>query len=297
MNERRSALWGAASALLDRAPVRFGRLLVAKISADDLPGLAAEMAFRFLFALFPFLLFLAALVGFVGARVGAENLFAAGMAFLALLAPPEVQQVLDDAVAGMVGTHSPALLSLGALGALWGAAGGLGTLNKGLNRAYEVAAGRPFWIQQPVALVATMALAVLMLGGVALYAFGEGLGQLMAAHLGLGDRFLALWTVLRGPGVAGGLALVLLLLYALLPNTRVGLRQAAPGALFATVGWVALTVGFSFYLSNFGSYDRTFGSLGAAAILMVWMYFVSVVLLIGGELNALLARGPRSPSP
>lgn len=290
MNERLSALWGAASALLDRSPVRFGRLLVAEISADDVPGLAAEMAFRFLFALFPFLLFLAALVGFVGARVGADNLFATAMDFIAVLAPPEVQHILDDWVAGVVASQSPGLLSLGAAGALWGAAGGIGTLVKGLNRAYDAETERPFWLAQGLALLTALVLAILMLGGIALYASGEWLGRLLAARLGLGDLFLVVWTVLRGPGVAASLALALLFIYAVLPNTRVGLRQAAPGALFATAGWVLLTLGFSLYLSNFGSYDRTFGSLGAAAILMLWMYFVSVVLLIGGELNALLAK-------
>ena len=290
MNERVSALWRATSALLDRPPVRFGRLLVAKIAADDVPGLAAEMAYWLVFALFPFLLFLAALVGFVGARVGAENLFATAMGFNALLTPPEVQHILDDWVAGVVTSQSPGLLSLGAAGALWGAAGGIGTLVKGFNRAYGAEPGRPFWLAQGLALLTALVLAILMLGGIALYTSGEWLGRLLAERLELGDVFLGVWTVLRGPGVAAGLALALLFVYAVLPDTRVRLLEAAPGAVLATVGWVLLTLGFSFYLSNFGSYDRTFGSLGAAVILMAWMYLVGIALLIGGELNAALAQ-------
>ena len=276
-------------ALSNQPLVRFLLALFRRISADDVPGLAAEIAYRFLFALFPFLIFLAALVGFIGARTGSDNLFASIMQLIAVLAPPEVQEVLGQWVAGVLRTQSTGLLTVGAAGAVWGAAGGVGTLVKGLNRSYEVEESRPFWKTQGLSLLTTVSLAIFMLGGVVLYTLGEWLGELLAERFGLGELFRGLWGLLRGPGVAVGLVAVLMGLYRVLPNAKLRLVQALPGALFATFAWVALTLGFSFYLSHFGSYERTFGSLGTAVVLMVWMYFVGMILLVGGEINALLA--------
>ena len=276
--------------------VRFGLGLARRVSADDIPGLAAEMAYRLLFAIFPFLIFLAALVGFIGARVGSDTLFATVMQMIGSLFPPEIQTVLSDWVAGVLRTQSTSLLTLGAAGALYGAAGGVGTLIKGLNRAHEVTETRPFWKTQGMALLTTAALAILMIGGVFLYTLGEWVGDLIAARFGLGEAFRDAWSLLRGPGIAVGLALALLGLYRLLPNTDLRVSHALPGALFATVAWVVLTLGFSFYLAHFGSYDKTFGSLGTAVVLMVWMYFVSMILLIGGEINALIAGSEAKPS-
>jgi membrane protein len=273
----------AATAL---PPVQRMSRIVAAMGEHDVSGLAAEMAYRFLFALFPFLIFLAAVVGFVGARTGQQHLFDTIMTFMTVLAPPEIQQVVNDWVAGVVSTQSPGLLTVGVAGALWGAAGGVGTLIKGLNRAYGVEETRPFPKVQGMALLTTVVLALMMLVGAGLYLFGDWLGMLLAAQFGLGNAFLTFWALLRGPAVAVGLALLLVLVYAVLPNRDINGRQALPGAVAATTGWVLLTLGFSFYISNFGSYDRTFGSLGAAVVLMVWMYAVGLILLIGGEINA-----------
>ncbi|MPZ12951.1 MAG: YihY family inner membrane protein [Chloroflexi bacterium] len=276
--------------MLAAPPVRFVRTLVAESSADDVPGIGAEMAYRFLFALFPFLIFLAAFVGFIGATVGSENLFTTVMSLIGFLLPSEVREVVRGWMARVIDVQWRGLLTAGAVGALWGAAGGVGSLIKGLNRAYDVPESRPFWKAQILALGTTVALAVVMMGGVILYTAGGWLGSTLATILGLGPGFLALWDLLRGPGVTLGLGIVLLALYVVLPNTQVSLRAAAPGAAFATVGWMALTIGFSVYIANFGAYERTFGSLGAAVMLMVWMYAVALILLIGGEINAVLLQ-------
>jgi membrane protein len=265
--------------------VRLGRAL----GQDDLSGLAAEMAYRFLFALFPFLIFLAAFLGFVGARMGSTDLFERVMGLLALLFPSEVQRVLEDWVRGVLSTQSPGLLTIGAAGALWGAAGGVGTLMKGLNRAYTTAESRPFWLSQVLALITTVVLALLMLGGVALFTAGGMVTSWAIENLGVDPGMLLVLNLVRGPGVMLGLAIVLAVAYAMLPNRRLSLKQTWPGALFATVAWLALTLGFSLYVTHLGSFDRTFGSLGAAVLLMFWMYAVGLILLIGGEINALLS--------
>jgi membrane protein len=260
--------------------------VVTNVGRDDVPGLAAEMAYHFLFALFPFLIFIAALVGFIGSWVGSDNLFVALIQLLAPLVPPEVQRVINEWVAGVVNTHSPGLLTFGAVGALWSASGGAGTLIKGLNRSYGVREDRPLPQTLLLAVLVTLVLALVMLSGVLLYTFGERFGSWLTVVLGGGEWFHSMWNLTRGPGVTVVLALLLLAVYALLPNVRVGWRRALPGTIFAIVAWIALTALFSTYLANFGSYEVTFGSLGAAVMLMFWMYAVSLILVIGGEINA-----------
>jgi membrane protein len=284
-----AGLVARARALRALPPVRFLLRLLSDVGADDVTGLAAEMAYRFLFAFFPFLIFLAAVVGFISATVGYTNLFTVVMGFLTLLVPPEVQRLLSDWVSGVLLTQSTGLLTFGAVGALWGAAGGIGTFMKGLNRAYRVTENRPFWKSQALALLTTVLLTVMMIGGVGLYTFGSSLGALIAANFGLGSGFVNAWEWIRVPAVNLGLVVVLAFMYRALPNAHVTWRGCLPGAIFATVGWAVLTAGFSFYIGHFGSYDKTFGSLGAAVVLMLWMYMVSMILLLAGELNAAIS--------
>jgi membrane protein len=124
-------------------------------------------------------------------------------------------------------------------------------------------------------------------GGVALFTLGGSVAAWAVENLGLDPRVLFWWDLIRGPGVIAGLAIALSAIYGLLPNVPLRLRHTWPGAAFATVAWLLLTVGFGFHVSKLGSYDQTFGSLGTAVVLMVWMYAVAMILLIGGEINAL----------
>ncbi len=262
--------------------------LFTEITRVDVSGLSAEMAYRFLFALFPFLIFLAALVGYIGAIVGSEDLFQRVMDLLAVIFPTQVQQVLQDWVEGVLSTQSPGLLTVGAAAALWAAAGGVGTLVKGLNRAYDQTESRSFWVLQGLALLTTVALALLMLGGVVAFTIGQLAVSWAVEHLGVDPRIWFWWNLIKGPGLLLALGIVFAVTYALLPNQRLSLYATWPGAVFATLAWLLLTSGFGWYVSHLASYDRTFGSLGAAVVLMVWMYAVSAILLIGGIINALL---------
>ncbi len=284
---------GWLKGFLRRPFVRALWTLHVEISRNDVFGLAAEMAYRFLFALFPFLIFLAAFVGFVGYRIGSADLFERVMGLIGVLFPGAVQQVLEDWVRGVLLTQSTGLLTVGAAGALWGAAGGVGTLIKGLNRAYGVSETRPFWVVQGLALLTTLVFALLMLGGVAAFTIGDAIIRWAVENLGANARIWFWWNLVRGPGITIGLGIALAVIYAVLPNRRLGFKHTWPGAIFATVAWLALTSGFGLYVTHLGSFDRTFGSLGAAVVLMVWMYAVGAILLIGGHINALVSGHAR----
>jgi membrane protein len=283
----------SARALADRLEgarlIRFFRQVARAYFADDVMGLAAEMAYQFLFALFPFFVFLAALLGFVSAHTGQENLFGVVMRFSAILAPEEIQALVRDWVTTVVYSQSTGLLTFGALGAFVGAGVGIATLVKGLNRAHRVARDRPFWRAQVVFVLGILAYAGVMIAGVTIYTIGDWTVRRLAALGGLDPGFAEVWRLIHGPGVALGLFLVLLVLYSLLPYVWVDRRANAVAALFATVGWLVVTRGFSFYLSHLGIFGPTYGAFAATIILMVWMYAISTILLIGGEISAVLA--------
>ncbi len=276
------------AAWLDKPVPNFLLRLFTEITRVDVSGLAAEMAYRFLFAMFPFLIFLAALVGYIGAIVGSEDLFQRVMDLISVLFPPQVREVLEDWVRGVLATQSSGLLTVGAAAALWGAAGGVGTLVKGLNRAYNVTESRPFWLLQGIALITTLVVALLMLGGVAAYTIGQLAISWAVENLGVDPRIWFWWNLINGPGLILALGVVFAVMYALLPNQRLSVKATWPGAVLATIAWVLLTSGFGWYVTHLASYDRTFGSLGTAVVLMVWMYAVAAILLIGGVINALL---------
>ena len=262
--------------------------LYARISTTDVMGLAGEMAYRFLFALFPFIIFVVAFVGFIGAKIGSSDLVSRVMALMALAFPEPVQEVLRDWGSQVLQTQSTGLLTFGAIGALIGATGGIGTLIKGLNRAYGVKETRPYWARYGMALLVTIVFTLVMLGGVAAFTIGELIVRWAVDHLGVDPEIWFWWNLIRGPGVAVGLAVVFMVIYGALPNRRLGIRHTWPGASLATLAWLVLTAGFGFYVTHIGSFDRTFGSLGAAVMLMVWMYAVGVIMLVGGHVNAML---------
>jgi membrane protein len=149
------------------------------------------------------------------------------------------------------------------------------------------------WGKQTIALVTTLGIVVLMIAGVGIYTAGQALGGNLADLFGLGPAFLEEWEWLRVPAVNLALFLALFGAYRVLPNAPVAWSGSLLGAAFATLGWIVVTTGFSFYVSHFGSYDRTFGSLGAAVVLMFWLYTVSLILLLGGEISAQISRPGR----
>ena len=262
--------------------------------ADDLMGLAAEMAYNYLFALFPFFLFLAALLGFVGTRIGHADLFTLVMTFIAVLGPEEIQDLVRGWVHAVVDTESPGLLTLGAGLSLLGSTAGISTLAKGLDRAHKSKTGRNFWVGLLIALLATLSLHTVMLSGFLTYALGEWLLDRVAAGYGLSGDVHTTLDMLRGPAITAGLFAVLTVLYWALPTTRVRVAYAAAGALFATVAWTAITRGFGIYLLYLGHFSGTYGAFAAGIVLMVWMYGVSTVLLIGAEISAYPIRGRSS---
>ena len=259
-----------------------------EIADDDLMGLAAEMAYRFLFALFPLLLFMAASLGFVGEAVGLDDILSELLEQSEPLLPPEVYSMLERYVQGLLQEQSPSFLAIGILGTLWGAAGGVGTLIKALNRAYDVERPRPLWRRQLLALIVVALLPPAAMSFFIVAVLGRVIAEALTNLFRIGPAVSLAFTYGRWPVLMVLLLLGLSLLYHVLPHVNHQYRWSLPGSAFATMSWTIVTFAFSVYLANFNNYDVTYGSFGTVMIFMLWLYLVSVVMLIGAEINSLL---------
>jgi membrane protein len=236
-------------------------------------------------------MFLAALVGVVAAVTGVADLYRLTMLFIAWLAPTPVQDVVREWVFQVVYRQSPHLLSVGALLSLVGSSAGLSTLTKGLDRAHRTPRSRPFWPGLFLAVTMTVGMVGMMLLGLTLYGAGQWIGIHTAGDPAMAEVVLQRWESLRGLGQFAGLVVMLTIVYTVLPTVPVRVSHAVCGAGFAAVAWFAVTRGFGVYLEHLGRFDDTYGGLSVAIVLLVWMFAVSVILLLGGEITATLCAG------
>jgi membrane protein len=254
---------------------------------DNILGRAAELAYYFLLALFPMLIFLTSLVGFLpGLR---EAVFTA----LGKFVPGEAMRLVSETISDVTRHRSGGLISFGVLGALWAASGGVTAVMGTLNAAYDAREERSFWKIRLIAISLTVMLAVM--GGTALVMFGDRFAVWFGERLGMGPSFTVIWGVIH---YLVGLALLFLgleLIYYFSPNVEQDWKWVTPGAVFAVVSMVVASLLFSLYLRFAPDYSATYGSLGAVIVLMLWLYLMGAVILIGGEVNAEIAHAADRP--
>ena len=278
----------------DSAVVRFGLALVHEIGEDDLAGMAAEMAYRFLFALVPLLLLLATTLGFIGDAIGLPGLFARAIEAARPFVPAAVIEILEGVAARMLTEHSGSFLTLGLIGTLWGAASGMGVLIKGLNRAYDVDRPRPLWRRQLWGFALALALPFLVIAGLVLASAGRRIATAIAESVGLGNAAAGTINVLGLLVIAAAGFGAVSVVYHRLANVRPPYRYALPGTFVALAGLVLLSVGFGIYIGLAGRSAAAYTTFGTAFVFLLWLYLVSLVILVGAEVNALLTPAGRA---
>jgi membrane protein len=264
---------------------------VSEFRDDDLGDRAAALTYYSVLSLFPGLVVLVSIVGLFGdprATTDAitEIVDELGPSSAAdTFAGPIEQITADRGRAGL-------LLALGLAVALWTASRYVGAFTRAANAIYEVEEGRPFWKLRPRQLAITLAMVILLaLVLVALVSTGP-VAQAVGSAVGLGDAALTAWNLGKWPALAVAVAAMFAVLYYLTPNVRLpGLRWITPGSILALVLWIAASALFALYVSNFGSYDKTYGTLGGVVSFLVWMWIGNVAMLLGVEMNAELERG------
>ncbi len=275
------------------APVRFGVALVREFDGDDLTGMAAEMAYSFLFALFPLLLLSVAIIGMIGGVLGRRDLLVEAMARVAPFLPTPVADLVGSAILDLITERAGAIALFGLLLALWGAASGVGALMKGLNRAYGVARAQVSWRRQGVTAVAALLVTPLGLALLVLSVVGHGLTTWFGAVTGMSELVALLVAALRIPFAFLVLFGAMTLVYWTLPALPQRYRDVLPGSLVAAIGWSVITFAFGVYIADIDEYRVTYGIFGAAIAFLLWLYLVGLVILVGAEVNALLSSAGR----
>ena len=272
---------------------RIGPLLKktgSEVIDDNVLGLGAQLAYYFFFSLFPIFLFLAPLLALVGDK---QKTFYLLLEQAARAVPAEAFALVKKVVGEVVfAPGAPGLVSVGALLALFSGSSIFSNLMGALNTAYDCDNdARPWWRRQLIAIAALVVIGIVfVVASVVMVAGGDIVDKLSdAMHIGAAGRVF--WSVVQ---YAVAFAIVVgsaWLIYYFLPDVRQNRWHALAGALVATVLWVIVTMGFRFYVQNFGNYNKTYGTIGAVIVLLTWMYLSMVVLLAGGELAAELHHG------
>jgi membrane protein len=267
----------------------FARHLWTKLNADDVLNRAAILSFYFLLALFPLLLFLTALLGSF-ADAGTElrrNL----LIYLRAVVPASASDLINATVVEISQKSSGGKLSFGLLTSLWFASSGMGAIIEGLNVAYDVKETRSWWRRTLLAILLTVALAVLIITALALMFYGNRIAEWIASRYGLGITFAATWMILQWLFVLAFVFLAFVLIYYFAPDLHEQeLRWLTPGATVGVGLWLLVSFLFGSYLNFYNTYSVVYGSLGAVIILMLWFYLTGVTILMGGEVNAIIEQ-------
>ena len=253
---------------------------------DDVLGQAAQLAFYFLFALFPMLIFLAALVGYLPIPHLLDRL----MDYLSQVLPTIAIVLVRQTLLEITRMQRSGLLSFGLIVTVWAASSGLHALIYSLNVAYGVKITRPWWRDRLVAIGLTFGFSILIIVALALVFFGGNLGTFLADYYQMGTMFRTGWALLQWPTLVLFVLLGLELLYFTAPNRPMRWRLMTPGAVFALLAWLLISYSFKWYVTRIANYTLTYGSLGSVIVLMLWLYLTSIAILIGGEINGLRDR-------
>lgn len=261
--------------------------LIKKIIDQDFFGVAAEMAFWFILGLFPFLLFLTALFGWMGKK----TLISPILTFLTNVAPKDVSNlILNTLEEAMIFNQGTLIAIFGFCITIWLSSNALAVIIKGLNKAYAIEETRNFIFTRVLAILMVLINSLLLFLAVNLIVLGKVFLDFMMEYTILSQLSIDLISILRWPVAYLALAVCAMSNYFILPciegNDKIKFRSVLPGTLFFCLFWMLGSWSFSLYLSNLNTYNKVFGTIGAFAILMVWLYYTSLIMLVGGEINS-----------
>ncbi|NUW46523.1 YihY/virulence factor BrkB family protein [Nonomuraea rhodomycinica] len=254
---------------------------------DNVQDLAAALTYYAVLSIFPAMIVLVSLFGLLG-----RDDTAVIVGHLAVLAPAEVRDLLQQGVAGVQRVGSASVFALVGLAvALWSASGYIAAFIRACNAIYDIEEGRPFWKTTPLRIGLTVLVTVLLAVGAIAVTLTGRLADVAGRALGVGDVVVTTWNIAKWPVLALIAAGLIMVLYWAAPNVRQpGVRWISPGGLLAVVLWVIVSAGFALYASHFGSYNKTYGTLAAVVVFLIWLWLSNMALLFGAELDAELMR-------
>jgi membrane protein len=265
-----------------------GKRMFHQVREDQLTDRAAVVAYQFLFSVVPLMIFLTALSAFVSKAIGTEDAVSNVTNWLFNHLPDTTAEAVKQPIQEILQNQSGGLLSFGAVLALWSAKGAVAAMMKGLNIAYDVEDTRSWPRRTAIAIGLTVALGIALIVSSIILVVGFAAGQRVQNAVGIGDVWSVVWQVARWPLIAVFLLVALAFLYWAGPNIHLPIRWLSPGAVLSVVGWAIATYGLGIYFKYAGSYAAAYGVLGGVLAFIFWIYVLSLIVLIGGELNAVI---------
>jgi membrane protein len=261
---------------------------VAEFREDNLTDWAAALTYYSVLAIFPALIVLVSILGLVG-----ESATQPLIDNLGTVAPGPAKEIFTSALKNLQGDQGAAgvLFVVGLLGALWSASGYVGAFMRASNAIYDIDEGRPVWKTLPVRVSLTLVLLTLLAISTIAVVLTGGLAQKVGDLVGLGSTAVSVWNIAKWPVLLVVVSFMFALLYWAAPNVKhPGFRWISPGGFLAVIAWLIASGAFALYVSNFSSYNKTYGALGGVVVFLVWLWISNIVILLGAEFNAELER-------
>ena len=255
---------------------------IIKVNNDDIFALGAQLAYYLVLSFFPFLIFVMTLIGYI--NLDPMKIIEG----LARVLPSNVVELTSSVIIDVVEKQHGGLLGACATLTIWSASSAFRAILKGVNKAYNIKENRSFIKSCIIPIICTIALAFTIMLTLATLVFGDVLSKYILKYIPYNDFIHKLWDLLRYSIVIVVMIIIFAAIYRYTPSKRTDWSEAIPGAVFVTLGWIVVSLAFSFYVNNFANYSRIYGSLATIFVLMTWLYISSIIIIIGGEINSVL---------
>lgn len=264
--------------------ITFSEQLFLRFQDDGVTELGAQLTYYLTLSIFPFIIFFLSILQFT--PLADANILQKLVSPL----PGETQSLFYDLIKGIIDQGSVGLLSFGAIGAIWSSSKGVMAIIKAVNRALDLEENRPFLKLRGLAIIFTLGLFLMLILAFTVLIFGEVIFD--AIFVSYTWPAVVIWKILKFLIPLAFMVLVFTLLFKYSPsikdNIKIKFSESVPGAIFSSIAWIILSIGFSFYVTNFSNYSKTYGSLGGVIVFLIWLYISSIVIVLGAEVNATL---------
>lgn len=256
--------------------------LFVKVKRDDIFALASQLAYYLVISFFPFLIFLITLVGFSNLN-SIEVLDG-----LQKILPTAVFELTSTTIEEVVNSQNTGVLGVSVILTIWSASSAFRAVTKGVNKAYNIEENRSFIKRSIIGIICVIALALTIISTLVVLVFGNLVGDFLNTVLPFEHLINFIWNILRYVIIIVMMIIVFAAIYKVTPARKIKFRNAIPGAIISTLGWLVASLGFSFYVNNFSHYSRLYGSIWTVFVLMIWLFITSMVFMFGVELNSVL---------
>lgn len=265
-------------------PLQLGKRLYREFTEDEIFTRSAALSYYLFTALIPMTFFLVTVLGIFASQ--SEHLRTSLLSYFGSIMPPDAYSLLQKTLREISTNSSGFKLAFGLLVALWIGSGGMSSLMEALNRCYHVQDSRPYWKQKLVSIALTIAITALTVCALAIVFYGADIAQFAGARTGWSDFTVNLWRVAQWAVALGFVMSSFALIYFWAPDARQGWQWITPGSLIGVLAWIGASLLFRVYLHFYNSYSKTYGSLGAVIVLLLWLYISAMAILAGGEINS-----------